>query len=149
MAGDTQATSGFGVDVYVSDGAAPEAFILLDELVDFTVPDFQLGTANATNHRSPGGFMEDVATLKSIGNATAKFNIVPASDSYQRLFQLFDLKRPGKFVFVYPDGSGRALEFHAHVTRIAHATPQEDVFQGNVELKGTGQYLRLESWSPT
>lgn len=144
----TQATTGYGSDVFVGNGMSPQAFVRVAEVQAVTSPDLQRGVVNATHMRSEEQFNESIPGMKSFGEATFTYNVIPADEGQSLLHELWATGARRQWYFPYPDGSGRAIGVTGFVTRISTATEVEGVFQQTCTITLTGPG-GLTSWTPS
>jgi hypothetical protein len=76
---ETEAIIGFGVKLSRGDGASPEVFTEVAEIIDLTTPSMTKDQVEATHTNSPDGFREYIPGLKDGGEFTASMNYVPGN----------------------------------------------------------------------
>lgn len=78
----TKALIGFGIHLSRGDGASPEVFTPIAELIDLSTPSMVKDQVEATHTDSPDGFREFIPGLKDGGEFSATCNFLP-SDATQ------------------------------------------------------------------
>ena len=73
----TGALSAFGTLLRIGDGATPENFTTITEVVEISGPNLALNTEDATSHDSPGGYEEWVGTILRTGEVSFDVNFLP------------------------------------------------------------------------
>lgn len=76
---ETQARIGYGVHLARGDGASPEVFTNIAELIDLTAPSMTKDQIEATHTDSPDGFREFIPGMKDGGEFTATCNFLPSN----------------------------------------------------------------------
>ncbi len=137
MANPTQARSGFGTLLKIGDGAGPEVFTTIAELVDADAPDQVLNFADATNMESPSGAMEDVATLLQTSEVSFTLNFLPGDATQALLTTAQVAKRKANFQIILP-GAARRFEGAAYVSKVGRAMKHDDAMRMTVSLKPQG-----------
>jgi predicted secreted protein len=135
----TQAQIGYGVQVYIGDGAGPEVFTKIGEVADATPPDSTLGTVEGTHMESPNSHKEWIAALRDTGEATVALNFLPTDPTQALLRTALKNRRRANFRFVLP-GAVQRFEGPAFVTSISRAIPREDKMVLNVSLKAAAEW---------
>lgn len=138
----TQATAGFGHQLYIGDGAGSETFYKIGEMRSCKPADRTLGTADATHMESDYGFTERIPTLLSMGEADCEFNYLPKDSTQAMLTAAMDAKRLCNFKLVLPSGD-RAHIFKAYVTKVSLSVPKDDAMVLAVTLSATGRAQTL------
>lgn len=132
----TSARSSHGTLLKIGDGAGPEVFTTIAEVLDISGPGTTLNTEDATNHDS-GGWREPVATILEGGEVTFDINYYKASTQTKlRTDQANRTKR--NFQMVIPLVAPETLSFAAYVTNFEYAAPVEGIFRASVTLMVTG-----------
>jgi hypothetical protein len=132
----------FGTLLKIGDGGGTEVFTTIAEVRDIKGPDLGLSTAESTNHSSPGGYRERVATLKDGGKVTFTLNFLPtaATQSYSTgLIKDFSNKTKRNFQLVFPDSGVTTWLLPALVTKFTPDEPVDGVLSADVELTISGQ----------
>lgn len=130
----TQAISSHGTKVKVGDGADPEVFAAIGEVLDITGPGQTLNTEDATNHDS-GGWREPIPTILEGGEVT--FDINYYGDATQAAV-LADIKARTKrnFEIEYPDTSKDV--FSGYFTSFSKSAPVEGILRASVTIMISG-----------
>ena len=94
--GDIGYDSEFGIE-----GATPDTYVAVAEVVAITPPGMSRDSAEATHLKSPDEFKEYIAGLMDAGDASFTFNYVPsATEAMYLAFQA----RTGKYQITFPNG---------------------------------------------
>jgi predicted secreted protein len=75
---ETKARIGLGIHLSRGDGAVPEVFTPIAELIDLTTPSMVRDQVEATHTDSPDGFREYIPGLKDGGEFSATVNFIPS-----------------------------------------------------------------------
>lgn len=75
----TTAAIGFGVHLSRGNGASPEVYTAIAELIDLSLPGMSRDAIEATHTDSPDGFREFLPGLKDGGEFQATCNYLPAN----------------------------------------------------------------------
>lgn len=75
----TNALIGYGIHLARGDGASPESFVNVAELIDISPPSMTKDQVEATHTDSPDGFREFIPGLKDGGEFTATMNFLPSN----------------------------------------------------------------------
>jgi hypothetical protein len=130
----TSAVSSHGTFLKVGDGAGPEVFTTIGEVLDISGPGTSLNTEDATNHDS-GGWREPVPTILEGGEVSFEINYyADASQTSLRDDQLNRTKR--NFQMVMPV---ETLDFAGYVTGFEYSAPVEGILRASVTIMVTGE----------
>lgn len=138
----TDGISSFGTYLKIGDGATPEAFTTIAEVLDIAGPDLSLDTEDATSHDSTGGWEEVIGTILRSGEVTFDVNYNPAGathDASTGLIADMVARTRRNFQLVFPDSGNTTWAFTALVTSFAPAAPVAGVLRASLTLKPTGQ----------
>lgn len=74
----------YGTLIKRGDGASPENFTTIAEVVNITGPALKVKVVDTTNHSSPGAFTENVVSTIDVGSIKLNVNWIPdnATHSY-------------------------------------------------------------------
>lgn len=142
MAGESQATSSFGILLQMGDGAATEVFATIAEVRDITPPAVQAATEEVTHHTSPGAFLERIATLLSLGDVTFMVNWLPSDpthDGTEGLLSKVLNRERTNFKMVFPDADSTTWGFAGFVTQFTPSGAVSGVLTGDITIQPTGQ----------
>ncbi len=76
----TSAVAGLGTTFQSGDGASPEVFTTIAEVLSIGGPELSTEEIDVTNLDSSGGFKETIAGLKDAGSATLELNWTKSAD---------------------------------------------------------------------
>lgn len=97
----TNAAIGYDAEFAIGDGADPEVFTKVAEVVALTPPGMTRDFQDATHLESPDKYREYVASLVDTGDVSITFNFVPsASDT---IFAAFHAAA-GNYQITFPNG---------------------------------------------
>lgn len=130
---------GWGSEFQRGDGADPEVFAHLGEVVDVVIPKRSADAIDATHSKSPGAYREFIKGLFQVEEFSAELHYNPGSDSAGDL--LTDFKATGaaavrNYRAVAP--SGDYVEFAAMVIGYEAGTPTADKMVLTVTFRPTG-----------
>ena len=136
------AISSFGTKLRIGDGATPENFVDIAEVLDITGPSLSLDTEDATSHGSTGGWEEVVGTILRSGDVTFDLNFIPTEGTHNHATGLLrDMANRTKrnFEYVFTDPVSTKWSFTALVTAFGPSAPVTGKLTASVTLKLTGQ----------
>lgn len=73
----SKAIPGYPVQLQLGDGTVTEVFATIAEVKDFRGPSGSLDIDEVTNHDSPNGWEEDIATILRSGEIPFQVNFIP------------------------------------------------------------------------
>lgn len=138
----SSAKSSFGTLLKIGDGGGTEVFTTIAEVKDIGGPELGANTADVTNHSSPGGWEEKVATILKGGQVKFDLNFLPtAATQSSSAGLLLDLGNRTKrnFKIVFPDGSSTTWTFSAFVVAFVPSSPVDGAMTASITLDITGQ----------
>lgn len=139
----SNAISGFGTLLKIGDGATPiENFTTIAEVGNISGPALRLETQDVTNHSSPDGWREYVATLLDAGEVTFDLNFIPtdATQGYATgLLKDMTNRVKRNFQLVFPNVGNTTWSFSAYVTGYNTSEPIDDALSASVTLRITGK----------
>lgn len=97
----TNAAIGFGSTFGIGDGADPETFTTVAEVVSITPPSLTRGSEEATHLESPDDYKEYIALLFDTGDASITFNFEPSETDV--IYTAFH-DDGGNFEITFPNG---------------------------------------------
>lgn len=135
---NTQATSAYGSQVLIGNGASPEVFTPIAEVRDISGPAETADTVEVTPHgTAPGpGYKERIGTLLDLGQVTFDVNWIGNDTSHTRLVTVLRSGLPASFQVLDPDGAG--VQFAAFVTNIGRTLPVAGARVRSITLQPTG-----------
>lgn len=139
----TNGLIGYGIHLARGDGASPEVFTNIAELVDLSPPAFSKDSVEATHTDSPDGFREFIPGLKDGGEFTATVNLIPgnatqgnASGGALNDFRTETTSRNWRITF--PGSPAATWTFKAFITSFEAATPMDDKMTVAITFKVAG-----------
>lgn len=99
---NTAADTGLGSKFSIGNGAGPEVFTDVAEVVDITPPEQMVGTTDATHMQSPNGNKEYIATLGDQGPADITVNYVPGGAAETALLAALAARAPKNYRITFP-----------------------------------------------
>jgi len=137
----TKAKTGLGTKVYIGDGASPEVFTALAEVLTVDGPNPTATVVDATSVDTVGGYDEPITGLKSAGEVTIEMNFVGDDPGQEALKTAFDAGTQTNFRIDYPDHGLTRFSFVAVVIAppAAKVDPRQ-VLKGAVKLRVVGAY---------
>ncbi len=137
----TAATSSFGTFIKVGDGATSETFTTIAEVKDISGPSASLDTEEVTNHSSPSGWDEHVATILRGGDVTFDLNYLPTAATQNASTGLTADKNARtlrNFELVFTDSSTTTYSFAAFVKGVSPSAPVSGSLSASVTLGISG-----------
>jgi predicted secreted protein len=146
----TQARIGHGNLLQIFDlTASPDAWVTLGEVESITPPSYARDAQDATHTESTEGWREFIPGLKDGGEISATLNLVPDSDTLQRLQATFDSGELQQLRILFADGGAGAQtsspitcsRFTANciVTGLALEAPIDNKMMATLTAKLTGK----------
>lgn len=134
--------SSFGTLLKMGDGASPEVFTTIAEVLDISGPSLALDTEETTSHSSTGGWEEFVATILRSGEVSFSVNYDPVGathDASTGLISDMENRTLRNFQLVFPDTGSTTWSFAAYVTGFEPGMPVAGKLSADVSLKISGQ----------
>lgn len=126
---------GLGVKLKMGNGASPETFTTLAEVVDFNGPNLKLNTTDSTHYQDT--WMGKKPTLLDAGTATFTCNFIP-TDATQGLSTGFLVNMFNKTLVdwqvQWTDGSLTTWQFQAYVTDFQPKAPINGMLRASITL---------------
>jgi len=138
----TSAISSFGTLVKIGDGATPDAYTTIAELLDISGPNFSLGTKDVTAQTATGAWREFVATLLDPGEVTFDINFIPTENTHDvgaGLIKDMTNRTNRNFQVVWPDVGSTTWTISTYITGFVPKAPVDGSLGASVTLKITGQ----------
>lgn len=132
----TQAVSSHGTLLKVGDGADPEVFATIAEVLDISGPGTTLNTEDATNHDS-GGWREPIPTILEGGEVTFDINYYQG-ESQTSMREDMETRTRRTYQMVLPLDPAETLEFAGYVTNFEYAAPVEGILRASCTIMVTG-----------
>lgn len=132
-----------GTLLKIGDGASPEVFTTIPEMMKLSGPSVKFDLLDVTSHDSAGFFREFIPGLADGDNVAGDMNWKPSNavhisvreDSYDRTLRNFKV--------VFPDSSENTVDVDAYVANISPTADIGAVLRASLTLKVTG----LPAWS--
>jgi len=98
-------TIGDGSTIEVNDGGG-DAFVEIDQVIDFDVPSEQVGTVESKRLNLPGQVIKKLATLKKPGGFTIRQNFTHAGYARMEAIRATSQTTPKQWKFTITDDDG-------------------------------------------
>ena len=134
----------FGTILAYGDGATPEVFTKIGQAKDIKGPNMTRSSVDVTNHDSPAGYLQSLASLRDGGEVTLAVEYDPGDASHNQdtgLKYLFDLDTRTNFQLIFPvesDNGYWGFTFVAQVTALGPAMPVLGSLTADVTVKVAG-----------
>lgn len=138
----TDATIAYGTLLQFGNGASPEVFTTLAEVVNITGPGMSRELPDATHMQSPGGWREFIGGLKDAGEITIEANHLPnnaTQNASQGVLSFFASGATKNWKIVFPVSPAVEWEFASVVSAFEPDFPVDDKMMLSVTLKVSGQ----------
>jgi len=106
------------------------------QVQDIDGPNLSTDTDEITNHSSPDGVEEFIATIKRTGEVSFPLVFNPSDASHAALFTAWESKTLDAYIITFPDGS--TWEFDAYVIGFANTAPVAGHLSADVTLRPSG-----------
>lgn len=134
----TNAALGYGTKLKLGDGASPEVFAEIGEIVDGPEDSDSAELVEVTNHQSAGSRREYIGGLIDGGEITFTVNYDPDGATHDRTTGLQAYVRQTKNFRLEEPGNTLGYEFAAIITNVSKSYPVASAMQMQVTLKKTG-----------
>jgi hypothetical protein len=134
----TGALAGYLTQLKRGDAATPENFTLIAEAGDIAGPELKTTMSDVTSHSS-AGFLEQIPTIKQVGQIKFPVNFVPTNSTHSYaagLVKDWNNETRRNFQMVWPDGT--IWSFAAFVSGVAFKAPVKGPFTADVTVDVTG-----------
>jgi len=131
-----------GTLIKQGDGASPEVFTTIAQVVGLGGPSISLDPLDVTNHSSVEGWKEFVGGLLDGGELTLEINFDPADgthDSTTGLIKDMTDRTVRNFQLVFSDTANTTWTIPALVTGFEPAAPVDGKLSASVTLKVSGK----------
>lgn len=134
----TSATPAYGTLLKMGDGATPEVFSTVAEVLDIDLPEISANYEEVTSHDS-NGWEESVATLLSGGEPGFKVNWIPANATHNETTGMLyaALNRVRKNWKIVLPNSAKTFAFAAYCS-VKPSASVKGVLENEIKLKITG-----------
>jgi predicted secreted protein len=132
----------------IGDGASPEVFTTIPEVIRIQAPNVRFDLHDVTSHDSTGGFREFLPGLADGENATAELNWVPSNTVHKSIRVDAYAKTLRNFKIVFADdtvGADNTIVFQAYIVNWPPVANAGEPFKATMTAKVTGQ----PTWSNT
>lgn len=139
---ETQAKIGYGTLLKFGDGASPESFTTVAEVINIDGPGLSRSIPEATHMESPDGYREYLAGLKDGEEVTVECNFLPGNatqDPSTGVLSFFESGARKNWQVVWPFSPAVTWEFSGIVTGFQPTTPVDDKITLSVTIKVTGK----------
>lgn len=136
------ATAGIGTLLQLGDGATPEVFTTIAEVLDISGPSLSQDLADITNMDSAGKWEEALPTILRTGEITFSVNFLPVNVTQSQTAGLIlDLRNQAKrnFQLVFTDSGNTTWTLAAFVQAVTPQMPVGGATTMDVTLKLTDQ----------
>jgi len=134
----TDAIAAKGTELKRGDGATPESFTTILEMVNIGGPDMSVDTLDPTAHSS-GGWREVIAGIKDAGEITLEGNFVPDNAQHVGLRTDYANGTLRNFQLVFPDAGATTWTLPCLVTNYGPNSDVADLLKFSVTLKVSGE----------
>lgn len=139
----TEARIGLGFHVSRGDGASPEVFTDVAEVIDLSPPSMTKDQVEATHTDSPGGFREFIPGLKDGGEFSLTMNFLPNNATQGNasggvLNDFLNETTTRNWRIQFPGSPSMYWTFKASVIGFEPATPIDDRMTAVVSFKVAG-----------
>jgi len=139
----TDALIGYGTTFERSDGASPEVWTAIAEVMNITPPSFTRETQDATHMASPNAYREFISGLRDAGEVSLEINYIPGASAQTTLLADLDSDLVVSYRIVFPVSPLSTVTFTAFVTAFSPEAPLDAKLTASVTFKVTG----LPVWS--
>lgn len=135
----SSAKTGYGTLFGIGDGATPEVFTNLAEVLDVTPPNEQTDKVEVTHMQSPDQTKEFIPGMTDPGQCSFDINFLPGVDDDAAIQLLRHPSGVQNFQITFPNGA--TWTFAGFLTDYAPKAPVNDRMRATVTFKVTGSYL--------
>lgn len=138
----TAATAGVGTTLQVGDGASPEIFSTIAEVLTIGGPEISSEDIEVTNMDSPSGFKEFISGLTDAGAITFDANWIKSTQQTQVRDDV-GAGTARNYRITWPDSPATIANFNARATAFSMSTDPNAQLQASISLKISG----VVSWT--
>lgn len=135
----TEVTIGHGSSFAIGDGASPEVFTPLAEVISITPPSDSLDIIDATNMDSADATREFIVGLRDPGECSIEMNFIPGSDADDDIQAFRDGRVAKNCRIIFPNNV--SWTFAGILTGYEPAVPLDDKMTATVTIKVTSSYV--------
>lgn len=130
----------YGSKLQLGDGATPEVFATIAEVIDITPPPLSRDTIDVTNQDSANGWREKLPGFRDGGEVTFKCNWIPTNatqDQTTGILSTFDDELVHNWKIILPDATTE-VTFGGFLTGFEPDLPLEEQGQLSVTITVSG-----------
>lgn len=138
----TDATIGLGTTLAYGNGATPEVFTTVAEVINISGPNMSRELPDATHLGSPNGYREFIGGLKDGGEVTLECNWIPGNatqDQSTGLLSIFDSGATKNWKVTLPTTPTVTMTFAGVVSAFEPDIPVDDKLGLSVTIKVSGK----------
>ncbi len=131
----------YGSTLQLGDGATPEVFTSIAEIVELTPPQMSRDEIDVTSHSSSDGYREFIAGLRDGGEVSFKANWLPTNathDGTTGLLETFNDNATHNWKIILPNTLA-TISFSGFLTAFEPDTPLEEQGQLSGTIKVSGK----------
>ena len=128
-----------GVQLKRGNGATPEVFTVLAEVVSLSSPGLTADMIEVTNHQSDGGYEEFVAGVIRTGSISVEINWQPTATTHAQILTDIEARDVINFQLIWPDTGSTTWTLPCLPESFSQEAPVEGKLAGTYTLKVTGQ----------
>lgn len=132
------AFAAFGTKLKAGNGASPEVFTTIAEVVDIEPPAIMQDTVEVTHMESPGRWREHIVTLLKGGDCTWDMNLLPQNATQRSLITDLIAGTKRNMQVVFSDSSSSVLAFSGYFTEYKPGAKRDDKATCSAKLTITG-----------
>jgi len=132
-----------GTFLQVGDGASPEDFTTIPEMMKISGPSVKFDLLDVTSHDSDGFFREYIPGLADGDNIAGDFNWRPSNEVHILLRENSYARTLTNIKTIFPDDSDNTVDTSAYIANISPSADIGQVLKASLTLKVTG----LPAWS--
>lgn len=127
---------GHGITFSIGDGASPEVFTAVADLLDGDGPGLAKDSVEITSGESASRYREYIPGLRDGGEVTFEFNLKSAN--LTALFTNYELDANSNYRIVVPTPVTKTWNFAGHITALEPTYPETDRMTGSFTVKVSG-----------
>ena len=135
----TSATAGVGSEFQVGDGASPEVFTKVAEVLSIGGPEISAEEIDVTSLDSTGGYKEYITGLKDGGSVALEVNWVKSNSQQIAMRDKLDSGVETNFRIVFSDSPSTQADFAGKVTGFNMAAEPGSQLKANLTVRISGQ----------
>lgn len=139
----SDAIRAIGIQLQRGDGADPEVFTAVAEVLDIQGPGMSADLIDVTNQDSAGSYREFIAGAKDGGEVTFNINYIPTNathDATSGLLEAFDTGSQDNWKLIWPDAApSTEWTFTGVITAFQPSANIDEQLQASITLKVIGQ----------